>query len=260
MLIEAVLKPGTSRKPLGWLAIVGNVAAGVASWYQLRARRAHRIQREHPGRSLQHLLPSADRCGRRRYAARLAGLFRRQRGPRGRILCAGALRRRRHDVDDLLGRAADGLYRPGDFVDLDLHHGRLPQVAGLGLRVLDQVLPARLVRHGVFPVRHCACFWRNRFHQHRRDRCRPGHQRDAAHGLSRAGHDDRRARLQGLGRAVPCVDARCLPGRAGSGGRPDVDRAQGRGVRGAAAHHLLRLPADAASLGRCLCGCSRRSP
>jgi NADH-quinone oxidoreductase subunit N len=36
MLIEAVLKPGTSRKPLGWLAIVATVAAGVASWYQLR--------------------------------------------------------------------------------------------------------------------------------------------------------------------------------------------------------------------------------
>jgi NADH-quinone oxidoreductase subunit N len=36
MLIEAVLKPGASRKPLGWLAIVGATAAGLASWYQLR--------------------------------------------------------------------------------------------------------------------------------------------------------------------------------------------------------------------------------
>ena len=36
MLVEAVLKQGTSRKPLGWLAIAGTVAAGVASWYQLR--------------------------------------------------------------------------------------------------------------------------------------------------------------------------------------------------------------------------------
>jgi NADH-quinone oxidoreductase subunit N len=35
MLIEAVLKSGTSRKPLGWLAIVATVAAGLASWYQL---------------------------------------------------------------------------------------------------------------------------------------------------------------------------------------------------------------------------------
>ncbi len=36
MLVEAVLKQGSSRKPLGWLAIVGTVAAGFASWYQLR--------------------------------------------------------------------------------------------------------------------------------------------------------------------------------------------------------------------------------
>jgi NADH-quinone oxidoreductase subunit N len=36
MLIEAVLKPGTSRKPLGWLAIFGSVVAGVVSYYQLR--------------------------------------------------------------------------------------------------------------------------------------------------------------------------------------------------------------------------------
>ena len=36
MLVEAVLKPGTSRKPLGWLAIVGSIATGFVSWYQLR--------------------------------------------------------------------------------------------------------------------------------------------------------------------------------------------------------------------------------
>jgi NADH-quinone oxidoreductase subunit N len=36
MLVEAGLKPGTSRKPLGWLAIVGTIAMGLVSWYQLR--------------------------------------------------------------------------------------------------------------------------------------------------------------------------------------------------------------------------------
>jgi NADH-quinone oxidoreductase subunit N len=36
MLIEAVLKPTTSRKPLGWLAIAGTTATGFISWYQLR--------------------------------------------------------------------------------------------------------------------------------------------------------------------------------------------------------------------------------
>ena len=36
MLIEAVLKPGTSRKPLGWLAIFGTIASGAAAIYQLQ--------------------------------------------------------------------------------------------------------------------------------------------------------------------------------------------------------------------------------
>jgi NADH-quinone oxidoreductase subunit N len=36
MLVEAVLKPGTSRKPLGWLAIVGTLGAGILSYSQIR--------------------------------------------------------------------------------------------------------------------------------------------------------------------------------------------------------------------------------
>ena len=36
MLIEAALKPATSRKPLGWLAIAGTTIAGLISAYQLR--------------------------------------------------------------------------------------------------------------------------------------------------------------------------------------------------------------------------------
>jgi NADH-quinone oxidoreductase subunit N len=36
MLLEPLLKPDTTRKPLGWLAIAGTVAAGISSWYQLR--------------------------------------------------------------------------------------------------------------------------------------------------------------------------------------------------------------------------------
>ncbi len=35
MLAEPCLKPGSSRKPLGWIAIAGTVAALVASWYQV---------------------------------------------------------------------------------------------------------------------------------------------------------------------------------------------------------------------------------
>src|SRR5215469_5074160 len=35
MLFEPLLPASSSRKPLGWLAIAGTVAAGLASWYQL---------------------------------------------------------------------------------------------------------------------------------------------------------------------------------------------------------------------------------
>ncbi|WP_263385303.1 NADH-quinone oxidoreductase subunit N [Granulicella arctica] len=35
MVLEPVLRPALSRKPLGWLAIIGTLAAGLASWYQL---------------------------------------------------------------------------------------------------------------------------------------------------------------------------------------------------------------------------------
>jgi NADH-quinone oxidoreductase subunit N len=34
MVLEPVIAPGKSRKPLGWLAIVGAAAAGGATWYQ----------------------------------------------------------------------------------------------------------------------------------------------------------------------------------------------------------------------------------
>ncbi|HTD95419.1 MAG TPA: NADH-quinone oxidoreductase subunit N [Edaphobacter sp.] len=35
MLLEPCLKPTTSRKSLGWIAIAGTVASGLASWYQI---------------------------------------------------------------------------------------------------------------------------------------------------------------------------------------------------------------------------------
>jgi NADH-quinone oxidoreductase subunit N len=36
MMTEATLKPGTSRKPIGWVAILGTLVAGFASYYQLQ--------------------------------------------------------------------------------------------------------------------------------------------------------------------------------------------------------------------------------
>jgi NADH-quinone oxidoreductase subunit N len=41
MLAEPLLPSANSRKPLGWLAIAGTVAAGLASWYQLQFGTLH---------------------------------------------------------------------------------------------------------------------------------------------------------------------------------------------------------------------------
>jgi NADH-quinone oxidoreductase subunit N len=41
MLAEPCLKPATSRKPLGWLAIAGTVGSLVASWYQISLGTLH---------------------------------------------------------------------------------------------------------------------------------------------------------------------------------------------------------------------------
>ena len=126
MLIEAVLKPGASRKPLGWLAIAGTTSTGLISFYQLRlgALTAFSGSIQVDAFSIFfHLLIGAV------VVATLLGSLDYFEGhaARRRILCAGALRRRRHDADDLLGGAADGLHRAGDLLDLDLHPGRLPQ-------------------------------------------------------------------------------------------------------------------------------------
>jgi NADH-quinone oxidoreductase subunit N len=41
MLAEPCLKPGTSRKPLGWIAIAGTIGSIVASWYQIQFGTIH---------------------------------------------------------------------------------------------------------------------------------------------------------------------------------------------------------------------------
>ena len=41
MLVEPCLKPTTSRKPLGWIAVAGTVASLIASWYQISLGTLH---------------------------------------------------------------------------------------------------------------------------------------------------------------------------------------------------------------------------
>jgi NADH-quinone oxidoreductase subunit N len=41
MLVEPCLKPTSSRKPLGWIAVAGTTAAGIASYYQVQLGTLH---------------------------------------------------------------------------------------------------------------------------------------------------------------------------------------------------------------------------
>jgi NADH-quinone oxidoreductase subunit N len=41
MLVEPCLKPATSRKPLGWIAVAGTVGSLIASWYQVSLGTVH---------------------------------------------------------------------------------------------------------------------------------------------------------------------------------------------------------------------------
>ena len=72
--------------------------------------------------------------------------------------------------------------------------------------------------------------------------------------LCRDGDDPHRPRLQGLRVAFPCLDARCLRGRALSRRRVDVHRPESRRLRRAAAHRLRRLSRAARSLVACSSG------
>src|SRR6266851_1230775 len=131
-----------------------------------------------PGRRLLEFLPHPHRRRRPRHPPQFARLLRGQRHPRRRVLRSHPLRSHRHDADDLLRRAADGLHRARDLLHLHLHHGRLPQGPGHRLRVLHQVLPPRLLRHRLLPLRHRLGLRSHRVYIHLCDRPRRGHHRN----------------------------------------------------------------------------------
>ena len=97
-----------------------------------------------------------------------------------------------------------------------------------------QVLRARRVFERVLPLRHRARLRGDRHDQARRAR-HAGRQlgaRPERPARARDGPAARRLRLQGVGGAVPHVDARRLSGRADARDRLHVHRRQGGGVRG----------------------------
>ncbi len=167
MLVDATMDKDASRKPLGWLAVLGALAASAASSVAIFAAAGHGIFRRRPHRRIQHLLPRADRGHCSGGAADHARLGLRHHGRPGRAVRADAVRRGGHDVHDLRHRAAADFCGARDLLDLHLHHGGLPAQKRKESRIGDQILSAGLIRDGVFSLRHCADLRSHGLHQHR---------------------------------------------------------------------------------------------
>ena len=191
-----------------------------------------------PGRHLQLVLSLSGcghRHGRHTHLVRVHG---RAADSRRRILRVDSFWRRGHEPDVFGSRAGADFHRAGNLLDFHLHPRRLPAASCHQQRILAQIFPVGVIRHRLFSLRSGIDVRRHRFHQYPGDRghatVRPG----APACICWGGLDVRRPRLQGGGRSLPCLDARRLRRRPGSGRRLHVDRAQSSGLRGASPDHV----------------------
>ena len=175
----------------------------------------HRLLRRRPDRCLQRLLPSAHLRHRARRSARSPSTpcteHADDMGEFFALMVFGA-------VGMLLMTSAVELLLV--FIGLEISSISTYILAGFRKRTgkrprsRHQVLPARLLRHGILPLRHRAHLRRHRHHAHRRHRRRASAQPRPRSSPWRRRPHPRRARLQGLRRALPRLDARRLRRRA----------------------------------------------
>ena len=212
-------------------------------------RRARRDRRRDPARPARR---ADDDDHRRLRPARGRHLVRGadERRPHRRVLRPARLGRRGDGLPQHRELAADALPRARVVLDQPLHPLRDRPRAGRLARGRAQVPDRRRLRLGDAALRLGARLRRDRAARVPRDR--PGRPaagpepRRAARARARA--DDRRARLQGLGGAVPHVDAGRLRGRADAGDGVHVGRDEGGRARRDAARAHDRLPAGGAPL------------
>ena len=166
MLIEPLMPPGMTRKPIGVLALVGVIGALLASIWQLGLP---------PGTAyfgtvqtdafsvFFHVLI----CGIVLVALLIA--FDVFDGSKERpveyysLLLFGATG---HVPHVERGGAAVGLHQPGNLLHRHLHPGRHSQEKRQESRSWVEILSARLVCHRVLPLRHRPELWRHGNHQH----------------------------------------------------------------------------------------------
>ena len=245
LLMAGVFIGDRSTRLMTWLACVAMAVAFVMVLVAPR-RADDDLLRPFRGRSLRrvHEMPGA---GRRSGHAHHRNRLRAARGNEPlRVPGADRLRHARHAADDFGERPDRALCGARAAEPLALHRRRVPPRLG----ALDRG-GAQVFRAGRNLLRPSALRLLHGLRLHRRDRIR-GDRRSADHHRAgqRGGRDRRpdRARvhrrgigLQGLGGALPHVDAGCLRGRADSGHRILRRSAQGR-RHGAAAQGLSSAP------------------
>ena len=247
LLAEALRQPG-ERVPIAGLGVIGLVAAGIsAAWLWNRNLTSFGVV-------------SADNFGLfivlvLVVIGLLTMAFSSQvvepGSPAGRrILRDHAVCDERHDVDGDGQRSAGHLPRARGAVAFGVraHRDQARQRGEHGGRL--QVLPPRRILERGLPLRHRVLLRSGREHAPREDRVGPGIAGDGAEraGLRGPGPADGRLCVQGVGRAIPHVDAGRLPGRADDRDRLHVHRRQGGGLRRLRARLPVRVRAVARGL------------
>ena len=161
MLVDPLIPTQDSKKPLGVIALVGVLAGLAATLYQSRfyGDAFYHMVRVDAFSIFFHLvillialvviLSSFDYLEVQQIKA-------------GEYYGLDPVRHRRHDADVVGHRTGADLHRPGNLVHLDLHSCGIPSARRRKCRVVAEVLPAGIVRHGVLPLRRRHGVWRDR--------------------------------------------------------------------------------------------------
>ena len=154
MLIEPLMKKGATRRPIGWLAVIGTLFALSASISQMNLG---------PGQAYYGMVQTDAYSGFFHTLIAAIVLV-------SLLISIDSIKGDTENLGELYALTVFGAVgamlktSAVDLLHLDLHPRRLPQEDRQGPRVGAQVLPARLLRHRVFSLRNSAHLRRDRHH------------------------------------------------------------------------------------------------
>ena len=169
MMVDPLIPEQGSKKPLGYIAVIGMLAGLAATAYQTGFY----------GNAFYNTVSVDTFSVFFHVVVLLIALvvtlisfeyLEVQRIRSGEYYALILVRHGRHDADVVGRRTGADLHRAGDFVDLDLHSCRNAAPRRGERRSVAEVFPAGLVRDGIFPVRRGAGLRRYRHDQRLRHR------------------------------------------------------------------------------------------